>query len=82
MSGFIDGVVINNSRKNKGIFYGKEGKKMKKVKELAKTIVTKYGGVIACCAFAFVTMAANSACTMPFYEPEEPEGLERFKKFN
>lgn len=28
----------------------------------------KYGNNIACCAFAFVAIAANAACTAPFYE--------------
>lgn len=55
---------------------------MKKMKELAKKFVMNYGGVIACCAFAFVAFAANSSCAVPFYEPEEPEGLAQFKKFN
>ena len=51
------------------------------MKKLLKTMVCKYGAVIASCAFAFVTIAANSSCISPFYEPEEPKGLERFKKF-
>lgn len=55
---------------------------MKKIKGVAKKIILKYGNAIACCAFAFVALAANSACTAPFYEPEEPEGLAQFKKFN
>lgn len=59
-----------------------EGAKMKKIKGVAKKIILKYGNAIACCAFAFVALAANSACTAPFYEPEEPEGLAQFKKFN
>ncbi|UKI38524.1 MAG: cyclic lactone autoinducer peptide [Clostridiales bacterium] len=25
-------------------------------------------------------MAANSSCVMPFYEPEEPKGLEKNSK--
>lgn len=55
---------------------------MKKVKSLLKTSIVKYGSVIAACAFAFVTITANSSCVMPYYEPEEPKGLEKFKKFN
>ncbi len=55
---------------------------MKKLKEVAKTVIVKYGSVIACCAFAFVAIASNSSCFAPFYEPEEPEGLAQFKKFN
>lgn len=42
----------------------------------------KHGTKIAGCAFAFVAIAANSSCMLPFYEPEEPEGLAQFKKFN
>ena len=55
---------------------------MKKVKEMAKKFVVKYGAAIASCAFAFVTIAAISSCTLPYYEPEEPAGLDAFKKFN
>ena len=55
---------------------------MNKIRETAKKLIVKYGAVIASCAFAFVTISANSSCLFPFYEPEEPEGLESFKKFN
>lgn len=55
---------------------------MKKFKEAAKTFVVKYGAVIASCAFAFVAISANTSCAFPFYEPEEPAGLEKFKKFD
>lgn len=55
---------------------------MKKLSEIAKKVIVKYGATIAACAFAFATIAANSSCAMPFYEPEEPKGLEKFKKFN
>lgn len=54
--------------------------KMKKFLNNAKNFVAKHGGVIACCAFAFVTIAANSPCALPFYEPEEPQGLNAYKK--
>lgn len=53
---------------------------MKKVKEVLNNFVSRYGGIIACCALAFISMASNSACAMPFYEPEEPEDLDKFKK--
>lgn len=53
-----------------------------KIKELAKKVVVKYGAAIATCAFAFVTISANTGCIYPFYEPEEPAGLDKFKKFN
>ena len=55
---------------------------MKKLKETAKKFIVKYGAAIASCAFALVTIAANSSCVFPYYEPQEPAGLEKFKKFN
>ena len=55
---------------------------MKFFKERAKSFITKYGAVIASCAFAFVTISANTSCALPYYEPEEPKGLDSFKKFN
>ena len=54
---------------------------MKKLCSIAKKLLLKNGAAIAGCAFACVLVAANSACMLPFYEPEEPEGLETFKKF-
>ena len=55
---------------------------MNKIQNTAKKLVVKYGAVIASCAFAFVAISANTSCCFPFYEPEEPEGLDSFKKFN
>lgn len=55
---------------------------MNKVKETIKKIVVKYGTAIASFAFAFVAISANTSCCFPYYEPEEPNGLERFKKFD
>ncbi len=52
------------------------------MKKVVNTIIKKYGNIIACCAFAFVAFATNSACVGPFYELDEPEGLESFKKSN
>lgn len=52
-----------------------------KFRELAKKVLVKYGTAIATCAFAFVAVSANTGCIYPFYEPEEPEGLDSFKKF-
>lgn len=45
-------------------------------------LVDKCFKSIASCAFAFTKISANTACGFPFYEPEEPKGLEKFKKFN
>ena len=55
---------------------------MNKIRQAAKKLIVKYGALIASCAFAFVMISANSSCLFPFYEPEEPEGLDSFKKFN
>lgn len=55
---------------------------MKKFKDAAKKFVTKHGHVLAAFALVMVTVAANSSCVCPFYEPEEPNGLNKFKKFN
>ena len=60
----------------------KGGVDMKKFKEMAKSFVVKHGAAIASCAMAFVVIASNTSCAFPFYEPEEPAGLEKFKKFN
>lgn len=55
---------------------------MRKYKETFKNFIVKYGAAVASCAFAFVAISANTSCGLPFYEPEEPNGLENFKKFN
>lgn len=55
---------------------------MNKIREIAKKFVVKYGVAIASCAFTFVAISANTSCALPFYEPEEPKGLQNFKKFN
>lgn len=55
---------------------------MKFFKDKAKNFITKYGAAIASCAFAFVAISANSSYCLPYYEPEEPKGLDGFKKFN
>lgn len=55
---------------------------MNKIQDTVKKLIVKYGAVIASCAFAFVAISANTSCLFPFYEPEEPKGLDSFKKFN
>ena len=55
---------------------------MKGFKKVANKLFKKHGGLIASVAFVFVTIAANSPCCIPYYEPEEPEGLAQFKKYN
>ena len=53
---------------------------MKKFNSFLKNVIVKYGSVVAGCAFIFVAIAANSSCITAFFEPEEPKGLEKFKK--
>lgn len=55
---------------------------MRKFREAAKKFVVKYGAAIASFAFAFVAISANTSCGLPYYEPEEPKGLQNFKKYN
>ena len=55
---------------------------MKKIKKMAKDFVIKHGSKIATVALAFVVISANSSCCIPYYEPQEPKGLSKFKKFN
>ena len=54
---------------------------MKRFCKAAERFILKHGTWIACCAFVAVLVTANSSCILPYYEPEEPEGLEAFKKF-
>lgn len=35
---------------------------------------------LASCAFIFAKVAANTSCSFPYYEPEQPKELERLKK--
>ena len=55
---------------------------MKKFKEMTKVFFARYGAIVAACAFAFVALSANTSCGLPYYEPEEPMGLDKLKKFN
>ena len=55
---------------------------MKRIKSFLRNTIIKHGAVIAAFAFICVSAAANSACLAPYYEPEEPAGLGKFKKFN
>lgn len=45
------------------------------MKKTVFNLVVKFGSAIACCAFAFVVLSANTSCTMPFYEPKAPKEL-------
>ena len=55
---------------------------MNNIKKLARKIIEKYGVSIASFAFAFVIIAANTSCGIPYYEPEEPKNISKFKVFN
>lgn len=55
---------------------------MKKFLGKVKTFAIKHGAVLVGCAFAFVTLSANSSCSLPFCEPKAPNSLDEFKKFN
>ncbi len=50
------------------------------MKEAIKKFLVKHGHAIAAFALVVVSVAANSSCICPFYEPEEPAGLNRYKR--
>ena len=54
---------------------------MSKIKAFFKKSVVKYGSAIAAFAFMLVSVAANTSCWLPYYEPAEPNGISKFKKF-
>ncbi len=47
---------------------------------ISRFVLAKGGSALATCAFVFAAISANSSCVYPFYEPQEPAGLEKFKK--
>lgn len=49
-------------------------------KELTEIYGKKSAVLLALCAYFIASIAVNSACTLPFYEPEQPRELERLKK--
>lgn len=53
---------------------------MVKIKSVSNELFMKGGALLATVAMVAATFAANSACFFPFYEPEQPEGLEKLKK--
>lgn len=53
---------------------------MKNISKAIKKFVVKHGAMISSLAFVAVLVSANTDCIIPFYEPEEPQGLERFKR--
>lgn len=52
---------------------------MSVVKKLVNSAFCKWGTCIAGLALIVTAVTANSACCIPFYEEEEPQGLEKFK---
>ena len=55
---------------------------MNKLKLFVKKGFIKYGSIVAACAFAFVSLAANSSCFIPYYERGDPKALDTYKKFD
>lgn len=55
---------------------------MKKMSNILRKLILKHGDIIACCAFAFVTFTSNSSSMLIFFEPKEPSGIEKFKKYS
>lgn len=55
---------------------------MKSANKSAKSVLPKCGKLVANIAFMSASIAANSSCLFPFYEPEEPKNLDKLKKFN
>ena len=46
----------------------------------AKKIIAKLAGFIPALAFLVGFLAANSACTSFYYQPEVPEAMNAFRK--
>lgn len=55
---------------------------MNKLQKTLKRIVVRYGNIITACAFAFAILTTNSSSVLVYYEPSEPEGIDKFKKHN
>lgn len=53
---------------------------MVKVRSFIHELLMRGGALLATVAMIAATFAANSACLIPYYEPEQPEGLEKLKK--
>lgn len=49
-------------------------------KRIFHYLAQKYASIMACAALAFAVLSANSACCVPYYEPEQPDELECVKK--
>ena len=53
---------------------------MVKVRSFIHEQLMRGGALLATVAMIAATFAANSACLIPYYEPEQPEGLEKWSK--
>lgn len=53
---------------------------MVKITSLVNELLMKGGAFLAALALMTANFAANSTCMFPYYEPEQPEGLEKLKK--
>lgn len=49
-------------------------------KELVKICEKKGAVILALCAYFIASIAVNSACMVPYFEPEQPKELEQLKK--
>lgn len=48
-------------------------------KRVLKSFKKKGGVALASCARVFALITVNSACTIPYFEPEQPDELKRLK---
>lgn len=53
---------------------------MVKLKRWKKEIIMKAGALLAAGGLLAASLAANGACMFPYFEPEQPEGLEDLRR--
>lgn len=53
---------------------------MSKIKTITDALLMKGGAMLAAFAMLAATFAANSACYFPYYEPEQPEEVEKLMR--
>ena len=49
-------------------------------KRILSYLSQKGASIVASCVMAVAVLSINSACALPFYEPEQPNELEHLKK--
>lgn len=54
---------------------------MTMIKTMKDQLLLKWGAVLAFFAWTVAQVTVNSACSVFFYEPEQPPTLDRLKKF-